>query len=108
VVTSHAAVFAAGVVLALFAGQVGTQFLATHPVVITDRTIWVDENKTGFSILGESGQPRAKSYSAVAAAGRECLTPLLGGQRVEFGVIIASPTTQAPGAELVVWVHCLD
>ena len=107
-VLSHLAVFVLGAAAAFIGGQLVSDTLAKHPTVIRDRTIWVDEKGAGFSILGESGLPKAKSYSALAAAGRECLTPLLGGQRVEFGVVTASPTAQAPGAELVVWIHCLD
>jgi hypothetical protein len=108
IVLSYVGVFILGAATMLIGNQLRSDVLVTHPAVITDRTLWVDDKGAGFSILGESGLPKAKSYSALAAAGRECLTPLLGGQRVEFGVVTASPTAQAPGAELVVWIRCLD
>jgi hypothetical protein len=79
---------------------------AVQPVVISDRTAWVDENGGGFSVIGESGAPYGKSFDARAARGRECLTPLTGGQGVEFGIVTV-PAGKEPGGELVVWIRCL-
>jgi hypothetical protein len=79
---------------------------AVRPAVVADRTAWVDEGGGGFSVIGVSGAPHGKSFDARAARGRECLTPLVGGQDVEFGVVTV-PAGKEPGGEFVVWIRCL-
>jgi hypothetical protein len=105
-VAASVAAVGVGLLLAFLTLRIApTLGFAVQPVVVSDRTAWVDENGGGFSVIGESGAPYGKSFDARAARGRECLTPLAGGQGVEFGVVTVPAGTE-PGGEIVVWIRC--
>lgn len=62
----------------------------------------------GYDIEGIWWRENDGPWNAPNNKSPTCLKPLTDNQKVRLGVVKVSPTQEAPGGEVVVWMECFD